>query len=77
VPGESFDVTSEPPRSGASNTASGRKFVGVKFECCAAYARIYINREGTAYIGNCPRCAKQVKLRIGPDGTDARFFVVR
>jgi hypothetical protein len=80
MPGEAFDATSEPlgpPRSSNDDAQSRRKFVGVKFECCATYARIYINRDQTAYIGNCPRCAKQVCLRIGPEGTDARFFKVR
>lgn len=82
MPGESFDMTSEPIElssvsSDDAEARAARKFIGVKFECCASYARIYINREETAYVGNCPRCAKQVRLRIGPDGTDARFFTVR
>jgi hypothetical protein len=80
MPGETFDATSDalgpaPTRDG--DALAARKFVGVKFECCATYARIYINREETAYVGNCPRCAKQLRLRIGPGGTDSRFFTVR
>jgi hypothetical protein len=80
MPGETFDAASDPlgdapSRNGEAQT--GRKFVGVKFECCATYARIYLNREQTAYVGNCPRCAKQVRLRVGPGGTDARFFTAR
>lgn len=80
MPGDSFDAISEPIDSnsnGDKDVRGQRKFVGVKFDCCATYARIYINREQTAYVGNCPRCAKQVRLRIGPGGTDARFFTVR
>jgi hypothetical protein len=82
MPGESFDISSDPKsppsrRAGETDAHGSRKFIGVKFECCATYARIYINREGTAYVGNCPRCAKQVRLRIGPGGTDARFFAVK
>jgi hypothetical protein len=38
------------------------------------YTRVYINRDETAYVGYCPRCAKKIELTIGPDGTDARFF---
>jgi hypothetical protein len=42
--------------------------------CCDVYARVYPNREQTAYEGRCPRCGKQVEFRIGAGGTDARFF---
>ena len=57
-----------------SNRANERKFVGVQFKCCDVYSRVYINRDQTAYEGNCPKCAKRVRLDIGPGGTDARFF---
>ena len=51
-----------------------RKFLGVHFKCCNAYARVYTNREKTAYRGACPRCGKRVDIGIGPGGTDSRFF---
>ncbi|GHT14099.1 hypothetical protein FACS1894170_10770 [Planctomycetales bacterium] len=51
-----------------------RKFVGVKFNCCGVYVRIYVNKDGTAYEGRCPKCFKPVKLKIGSGGTDNRFF---
>ncbi|HBJ38511.1 MAG TPA: hypothetical protein DDZ51_27905, partial [Planctomycetaceae bacterium] len=53
---------------------SARPFVGVQFECCSIYARVYRNAAGTAYVGNCPRCAKKIELKIGPGGSDSRFF---
>ena len=52
-----------------------RPWVGIHFDCCFVYTRIYRNASGTAYAGRCPRCMRNVSLRIGPGGTDARFFV--
>jgi hypothetical protein len=51
-----------------------RKFLGVVFQCCKVYARVYINKEKTAYKGMCPRCGKHLELKIGLGGTDTRFF---
>ncbi len=51
-----------------------RKFLGVHFKCCNVYSRIYQNREGTFYVGRCPRCMKSVKAKIGEGGTSNRFF---
>jgi len=63
---------------GAAEAAAGqaqRPWVGIRFDCCAAYTRVYRNSEGSAYEGQCPRCGKKVRLRVGEGGTDARFFV--
>jgi len=52
----------------------GRPFLGVHFECCNTYARIYKTREGTAYEGQCPHCFARISVGIGKGGTSKRFF---
>jgi hypothetical protein len=51
-----------------------KKFLGIMFDCCQVYARIYPNAAGTHYEGRCPRCRRLLKVRIGEGGTGRRFF---
>ncbi len=51
-----------------------RPFLGVVFKCCKVYGRIYLNKQRTAFVGWCPRCAKPIRIKVSPDGTDSRFF---
>ena len=51
-----------------------RKFLGVHYKCCNVYARVYINRDKTAYAGGCPLCSKRIEVKIGRGGTETRFF---
>jgi len=56
----------------------GKKFIGVKFECCGVYSRIYYNEKENGYTGNCPLCRRKVRVRIDPEkGINARFFIAR
>ncbi len=59
------------------DSSADRRWLGIHYECCGVYGRVYRNREGTTYEGRCPRCLGRVQLPIGPDGTDQRFFVAR
>ncbi len=58
--------------SPGSNTP--RPFLGIHYVNCGTYGRIYRNKEGTAYVGHCPKCMHALKVRIGPQGTGHRFF---
>jgi hypothetical protein len=53
---------------------SSRKFLGVYFVTCGVYGRLYKNAEGTAYVGRCPKCGQPYRIKIGAEGTSARFF---
>ncbi|TWT42918.1 hypothetical protein [Botrimarina hoheduenensis] len=72
-PPASLDLTSEPPRAPRS-TASPANFLGVTFECCGVYTRIYRNKNGDAYVGRCPRCLASLTVGIGPGGQSGRFY---
>ena len=53
---------------------ASRPFLGVLFQCCRVYRRIYQTADRLAYAGHCPRCALPVRVVIGKEGTSARFF---
>jgi len=74
---QNTEAKNENPSSGADlDNSAKKKFLGLKFTCCGVYSRVYVNRNGTAYEGRCPKCLKPVKLKIGEGGTDSRFFEV-
>ncbi len=58
----------------SSNSNRGRRWLGIRFDCCDVYNRIYRNAAGTAYAGRCPKCYRRITIRVGPAGTVNRFF---
>ena len=74
--GEQLDLSSSADDDSRrpGGTSDPRPFLGVHFRCCDVYARIYLARERAAYQGHCPRCLRPLLVRIGPHGSDARFF---
>lgn len=57
-----------------NNEKKQKKFLGIFFDCCGVYGRIYPNKDNTAYVGKCPRCMRPIKVKIGENGTGQRFF---
>ncbi len=51
-----------------------RPYIGVHFKCCHVYARIYLNRDGTAFAGHCPKCARPMRVKVSPRGEKSRFW---
>lgn len=73
--GKHLDLSSDPPDAAPQVPGmQGRRYVGIHFACCEIYSRIYLNHAETSYTGHCPRCSRKITLRIGPGGTDSRFF---
>jgi len=69
-----MDIYDDP----AANTGTGpRPYLGILFECCGVYARVYRQPHEMIYRGRCPKCLRLVQVRVGPDGTPARFFRAR
>ncbi len=56
------------------NKPAPRPFIGMYFKCCKVYSRIYLNKAGDAFVGWCPKCAAQVRVKVSPTGPGDRFF---
>lgn len=69
-----IDDLKQDGRGEAHGRAAGRRWLGIRFDCCNAYSRMYKNAAGTAYVGRCPKCARRLSVPIGPGGTPQRFF---
>ncbi|MEE9390968.1 MAG: hypothetical protein V3W41_00510 [Planctomycetota bacterium] len=54
-----------------------RGFLGIFFDCCQTYGRIYANAANSHYAGHCPRCLRPIRIRIGQGGSKQRLFRAR
>ena len=61
-------------RADPNSTGARRRYIGVHFECCGVYTRIYRRANQDAYLGRCPHCLRPVRVRVGRGGTNARIF---
>jgi hypothetical protein len=51
-----------------------RPWIGILFECCGVYARVYRRPDQPYYSGRCPKCLRTMRIQVGEDGTPARQF---
>lgn len=51
-----------------------KPFLGMLFKCCNVYLRIYLNAQGDAYQGRCPRCGAPVTIHVAEGGSGAKFW---
>jgi len=65
------DARHDPPGGEA------RPYVGVLFECCGVYARVYRRPDVPQYEGRCPRCLRELRVRVAADGVNARMLRAR
>ena len=73
-----------PPRAGqspaghataAQQAGTPKEFIGIMMKCCRTYVRAYLNPNGDAFIGRCPRCLGLVRIDVVEEGGSSnRFF---
>lgn len=56
------------------DAAAPRPYIGVLFECCGVYVRIYRRPDEPTYHGRCPRCLRIATAHVAPGGTSERVF---
>lgn len=61
---------------GTAPQGEARPWIGVHFVCSNQYVRVHRKVDGSAYLARCPSCGRQVRFRVGPGGTESRFFEV-
>jgi len=81
APGYGVDIISSADgvalATGFNVRPPDRPWIGIYFECCGVYARVFRRREDQQYEGRCPRCGLSVGVAVGPDGVSARLFRAR
>lgn len=63
----------EPP-SPHTTVSGGKRWLGILFNCCHVYGRIYKDAANRRYRGRCPSCGTSIDVPVGPGGTSHRFF---
>jgi hypothetical protein len=76
LPGQSLDVTWPATGRPDANDAprATRPWLGIYFECCDVYARVFRQSNARQYVGQCPKCGRSVRVAVGPGGVPSRLF---
>lgn len=54
-----------------------KPFLGVLFQCCNIYRRLYLHPSGRMYLGQCPKCGRPVRFDVDDrKGERTRFWSV-
>jgi PHP family Zn ribbon phosphoesterase len=54
-----------------------RPYLGVQFECCSVYTRVYRKPEILFYEARCPKCGRTARIDVDRKaGVDAKFIRV-
>lgn len=67
---------SRRPSEPVEQNPRGRPWLGVNFVCSGMYQRVYRDLNGDRYLARCPRCGKTITFKVGPGGSNQRFFDV-
>ncbi|MEO1535079.1 MAG: hypothetical protein AAFS11_05915 [Planctomycetota bacterium] len=57
-----------------ANDAQGKPYLRIYFACANQYVRVYRRPDQQHYLARCPKCSMTKRFRVGPGGTDNRFF---
>jgi hypothetical protein len=76
-PRDIVELSTSPNVAGEPRPAARKQaFLSLYFACAHAYGRAYKQRDGSCYMGRCPKCGKTVDFPIGEGGTSRRMFEV-
>ncbi len=76
--GRACESSPSGERGGAAAVgATTRRWIGIHFECCGVYTRLYRKADANRYEGKCPHCHAPVRVRVSPDGVSTSFIRAR
>lgn len=69
-------MTAPSPQGSDNLDPRKRSFLGIHYVKCGTYGRIYKNKDGNAYVGNCPGACIQLKFVLVRKEPDTAFLSV-